>query len=200
MSAHVTVENISNASATYLAERIELDMTPGHSSYFCWSIDCYPTNVSLSTSNIQLAPGQKDSTFIGYLTPYDAIGHEGTSVVKYVFFNENDASDSISAVFVYVAIDNTTAIDTRMLSDEEFFAYPNPAKDQLNIAYGNLSKFSTGRVVVRDLLGSTVKVQDITMNQNLLKINVSDLNKGVYFYAIELDGVNLHTKKFVVSK
>lgn len=200
LEAKATVENISAQTNSYLVLRTELNMTPGHTSYYCWSIDCYPPNVDLSTSNITLSPGQKDSTFVAYLTPYDGTGgFAGTSVVRYRFFNENDAADSISAVFVYTAT-GTSSISTRILDKNDFYAYPNPTTDMLNVAFGEIDGYRSGKIVIRNALGSEMIAKPINLSRNMANLDVSTLDRGVYFYTIQLDGKNIHTKKFVVSK
>ena len=201
LETKATVQNTSATQNTYLVERFELSMVPGHTSYFCWSIDCYPPNVDLSTSTVVLAPNAKDSTFVGYLTPYDATGGiEGTSVVKYVFFNQNNPADSISAVFIYTATQATTGIKTRVLGKDDFYAFPNPSSNELNIAFGDITSYSNARIIIRNALGSEMINNNISTTLNLSKIDVSRLERGVYFYTIQLDGQNVHTKKFAVAK
>ncbi len=201
LEGKVTVENTSANTNTYKVERIELSMQPGHSSYFCWSIDCYPPNVSLATSDVVLGQNDRDSTFIGYLTPYDNNGGiSGTSVVKYIFFNVNDAADTISTVFVYNATGSTGIVDTRILKENDFYAYPNPSTNYLNIAFGNIKAHKVGKVIIRNALGSELINSSFDLNRNLATVDVSRLERGVYFYTIQLDGKNVHTKKFAVSK
>ena len=201
MSTYVTVENVSANTNIYRVERQELSMVPGHSSYFCWSIDCYPPNVSIATSTVTLGPNEKDSTFTGYLTPYDSLGpYDGTSVVKYVFYNDGDLSDSISAVFVYTATPASGEVQARVLNSNDFYAFPNPTVNELKVAYGDITGVQKGRLIIRNILGSELIVQNIDLKNNIAHIDVSRLNKGVYFYSVELDGKNVHTKKFAVSK
>lgn len=200
LEAKVTVENTSATTNDYRVERFELDMTPGHSSYFCWSIDCYSSSVSLSTSIVTLAQGERDSTFIGYLTPYDGNGGiAGTSVIKYLFFNENDNSDTISRVFVYTA-NPFVGIQTRVLNENDFYAYPNPTVNTLNIAFGDINGYTAGKIIIRNVLGSELINKSININSNLSSIDVSSLERGVYFYTVQLDGQKFQTKKFAVSK
>lgn len=200
MSSHVKIENISNDTNSYKVQRFELDMTAGHTSYFCWSIDCYSTNVSLSTSNVILTPNGRDSTFYGYLTPYDNNGGiAGTSVVKYTFFNENRSEDTVSVVFVYTA-SPVSGVKTKTLDVNEFYAYPNPAVDNLNVAFGDVKGFKSGRIIIRNALGSELLNESIDLNSNIASIDVTGIERGVYFYTIQLDGTNLQTKKFAISK
>jgi hypothetical protein len=203
MTAYVVVENTGTDSNTYKVERIELSMTVNHSSYFCWSIDCYNPDVSLSTSSVTIAPSETNSTFYGYLTPYDSIGaYTGTSVVKYKFFNTDGAklNDTVSVVFVYSATEVSSLSRTRILGDNDFYAYPNPAVNSLNIAFGDIKGFSNGQIVVRNILGSELINQKINLSSNLESIDVSKLGRGVYFYSVLLDGKTVQTKKFAVTK
>lgn len=201
MEAKVKIENIGSLSQTYNVIRNELSMVPGHSSYYCWSIDCYPPNVDTSTSQVTLAPGASDSTFIAYLTPYDNQGkYPGTSVVRYRIYNidSDQREDTLGFVFVYTAL-NTTSLETKILSDEEVYAYPNPAVDKLNIAFGDLH-VNNARIIIRNLLGSQIITRNINPTSNFTSVDVSQLDKGIYFYTLEANGEKIHTRKFAVSK
>ncbi len=201
LDAKVTIENISATTNVYGVEREELSMTAGHTSYFCWNIDCYDPAVSLSTSFTSLDPGQKDSTFYGYLTPYNSNGGiAGTSVVKYTFFNQNQVDDTISAVFVYIATAVIGIVSTKVLNENDFYAYPNPTKNTLNVAFGDIKDFKNGRIIIRNALGSELISKSFDLKSNITSIDVTNLERGVYFYTIQLDGQKFQTKKFAVSK
>ncbi len=82
---------------------------------------------------------------------------------------------------------NTTAIDE---SNNEFTlgVYPNPASDQLFIAYTFNGDYST---TISNTLGET-----ILTNNNQSSIDITTLSSGVYFLSIENKGL-LFKRKFV---
>ena len=78
-------------------------------------------------------------------------------------------------------------------------AYPNPTGGTTTIGY-NLPESGNAKLVLRDVLGNEVQVQNAEGQQgyNTWTIDVSTLADGVYFYEIQF-GDQIITKKLVVS-
>lgn len=70
---------------------------------------------------------------------------------------------------------NTVSVESSKLS-----VYPNPAKDYVNIT--NSGSTIVEKVTIVDVNGRVVKT--VTSNSNDVRINISDLNTGVYFMNI----------------
>ncbi len=73
------------------------------------------------------------------------------------------------------------------------YVFPNPVKDVLTITADNVKQ-----VVMYNSLGQVVKTVDA--NENNMKINVSDLENGMYFVNIIDNAGNVTTNKVAVSK
>lgn len=71
---------------------------------------------------------------------------------------------------------------------------PNPATNQLNIAFNNPSVEHT--ITLFDQLGQ--KINSIKSLQNTEKINVKDLERGMYFILIE-EGANSQYQKIILE-
>ena len=78
-------------------------------------------------------------------------------------------------------------------------AFPNPANFSVSMKY-DITEFShKGQIVFYDMLGKAVKEIALSDKKGTAKINVDDLNAGVYFYSFLVDGKAISTKKLVVS-
>ena len=82
-----------------------------------------------------------------------------------------------------------------------FNAYPNPAATAVTIAFyaeaaGNAS------VSITDITGKLVKTIANSVQQGLneARVDVNNLNNGIYFYTYTLDGNVIATRKFIVNK
>ena len=64
-------------------------------------------------------------------------------------------------------------------------AYPNPAKDELNIDISNLPKYDEHRIQITDALGHICMDRIIRGEGNVLTVGVSSLKPGIYFYTIK---------------
>ena len=76
--------------------------------------------------------------------------------------------------------------------------YPNPAKDKLNIAC-NLKQNTLVQIEVLDIQGKQIKAQYFAMNkgENQVSLDLSDVQKGIYFVRMTADGESLSQKLVV---
>ena len=118
------------------------------------------------------------------------------SLVKYTFFLTNNENDKIS---FYIAFGSGSSIRPSDMV-KILNAYPNPASDNVTIAYqlpqGNMAP---AYLVVKNLIGKTVMTVPMPQASEKMMINVSDLTTGVYFYSIEQNSRALMTKKMIVK-
>ena len=86
----------------------------------------------------------------------------------------------------------TLAVDDQILDEKQFQVYPVPATEILNIK----STHSIEQVAVFNLQGQ----QLLNQNKNTEKINISNLNNGVYIVKIQTeDGLSI-TKKLIIQQ
>jgi photosystem II stability/assembly factor-like uncharacterized protein len=72
--------------------------------------------------------------------------------------------------------------------------YPNPANDKINIEVSNTSSYS---YKITDLLGKVV-VSDKVSGQSNTSVNLSSINKGIYFLTVESNGQKA-TRKIIIE-
>lgn len=77
-------------------------------------------------------------------------------------------------------------------------AYPNPAKDYINIEYILPKGYKNGTLLVFDITGNKVKEFKIDNSFNDLIINTNDFDKGTYIYKVKTGNVISKGKKFIV--
>ena len=78
----------------------------------------------------------------------------------------------------------------------EVAEYHNPTSDILNIKINGNTR--NARLVVNNMLGATVRTEAV--NSDRIRLDVSNLPNGVYFYSIVGENDILVTRRFVVSK
>ena len=191
--AYGYVKNISNASVTVNAIRIENNLASGHESNFCLGIFCYDTDVDQSQVPITLAPGQTDTTYKITLTHY---GIPGESSVTMVLKNAADANDSILHK-VYFMEDPTSGVedDLATLGYSLDLAGSNPVSTsaQLRVA---LPAGATANLVLTDLAGRSLTNQQVSTS-GLVELPVSGLASGIYMARLEVNGQALDAIKLV---
>lgn len=94
--------------------------------------------------------------------------------------------------------DVLSSLGQQATSDETITFYPNPATDFINIIYKAVS-YKNLKVSVADVNGRIVKqwtVSSAGENSGSQLVNISDLNKGIYFIRIE-NNENTTVSKFI---
>jgi hypothetical protein len=189
MTAHVTITNNGSTPEYVFVARISQNLASGHASYFCWN-QCYDPTVAVSPDSTLLAPGASTYIFNGDLNP---LGYEGSSSVSYAFFDRD--GDSAFAAFNYEALPTgINELSAKALQT----ASPNPANIFTKISY-NLNTGKDARIVICNMLGSTLKDIRLNDNQNTLTVSTADLKPGIYFYSLIVDGKTISSKKLIVS-
>jgi len=83
-----------------------------------------------------------------------------------------------------------TKINTK-ISDENINVYPNPAYNELNIKSDKVYN----RIVISDMMGKMVLDQNI--NNNIVNIDVSNINSGIYLLHIYNKDQGIIKRKFI---
>ena len=187
--------NTSNAM-NIKVRRVELDMIDGSMSQICWAGLCYSPDKDTSV-NYQLimagaSSGPED--FSGHYLPN---GNIGTSIVEFIFYNIDNPSISVSVVVKFWASPASIAEDA-MQGGSVSEIYPNPATNYVNLDFNLTPSVKDAKVRIINLLGSVVKEVEIERGANQLRLDISDLDNGVYFYSVIINGDTYKTKKLIV--
>ena len=79
-----------------------------------------------------------------------------------------------------------------------FNVFPNPASQSVKIAFSNV--MDGGAIKIFNNVGQCVKVIPITQATNTLEIDISSLEKGVYYINVEQTGGTIKPQRLVVVK
>ena len=198
------VKNISGNGAIYGCEVQEITNVPVTDLQVCYGPACYsatagvPTVYTIPGVSLSLAGGAIDSTF--KVAPFSGFGawtggESATWRVK--IFNTTNPNDSASVVITFqaygVGVEEITANNVALNT------YPNPATDIISVNYSIDGNVNNAKLNVYDIVGKKVKSYVLTNNKDQLSINVSDLNSGVYFYSIMVDGKAIKTERVIVK-
>ncbi|HNQ20910.1 MAG TPA: T9SS type A sorting domain-containing protein, partial [Bacteroidales bacterium] len=102
-------------------------------------------------------------------------GHLGTSIIRYTFFDMNNAVDSASMIAVYVA---TPVGIEELVENDNILLYPNPTSGIANL---NLDLKNDLTLEIFNSLGVRVLQENILNNS----IDLSLLPEGIYYYRIK---------------
>jgi len=168
----LAVENISDNNINVKVKKTEISVVPGTENSFCW-VMCYDASVLVSTKYITIPAHSMNSTdFYGEYYPK---GHLGTSIIRYTFFDMNNAVDSASMIAVYVA---TPVGIEELVENNNILLYPNPTSGIANL---NLDLKNDLTLEIFNSLGAMVLQENFLNNS----IDLSLLPEGIYYYRIK---------------
>lgn len=107
-----------------------------------------------------------------------------------------------------VAVDNHPGTaegsrkDGEMYSDDQITVsniYPNPADESAEIDYHIKGDVKDAKLTFYSVLGSQVAEHTLDRNERKVRIATRDMNSGMYFYKLSLNGQKVVTKKLMVS-
>jgi len=189
-----SVENTSGSAVEVKVRSTEVSVIPGTLNYFCWA-QCYEPGVTLSPTSITLQPGERVNAFYGDYIPQ---GQAGISSIKYCFFNVANEADSVCGIVRFsaspVGVNDLSAAGRSNISK----SYPNPASNDLFIDYAVGE--GVGRIDIYSMLGMKVKSVNLTGQQGRVNLNVAALPAGMYLYRLVVNGQDVQTKRFSVSR
>lgn len=94
---------------------------------------------------------------------------------------------------------NCVGINEYLNNKNKEAVYPNPNKGlmQANI---RLNVGEKGEIVIYDLLGKQLSTYNLVEGKNDFEIDQSNLESGVYFYSIAINGIIKESKKLIIVK
>lgn len=141
----------------------------------CTSV-CYTTPQSIVPET--MAPGDT----LEVKLQFSPNGEIGDADIELIFEKTDDAS--ISATTRYLASSTAVSVDKIDTEAPFFNAYPNPARNTLNVELVNIEGAKWAKIY--NLLGQELKAVELDeMTDVSIKIDVADLREGFYLITIE---------------
>lgn len=189
------IRNLTGQDLNVLVKKEVIEDLEGVSNFFCWGL-CFGPDTYVSPNPV--AVPANSVTSVGALS-FHAMFDEnvfGKVQVRYSAYDERHPEDAaiINVVF------HRSGEGIQEVSAVRFGqAYPNPASSVVNFDY-NINASDRASVSVYNLLGQEVKSQQVNGMQGHLSVSVADLNEGIYFCKLFVNGSAVSTEKFVVKK
>ncbi len=193
---HAIFKNGTDKGVNIKVARNQIDMMGESVSTFCWEL-CFPDFVDTSANSIYIPAGgySELEAFSGH---FEIRGSEGVSIIEYTFYKEENPEEKTSIVVKFDSSPtglNETILRNINVSD----IYPNPATTNVTIDYNLPLEVNNANIKIVNILGSVVKEQQLSKLDNKVRINTSNMNSGIYFYSINVNGYNYLTKKLIIK-
>ena len=189
------IRNLTSEDWNVLVKKEVIEDLEGVSNYFCWGL-CFGPDTYVSPNPV--AVPANSVTSVGALS-FHAMFEDnvfGKVQVKYSAYDERHPEDAVTINVVF----HKSGEGVHEVAAVRFGqAYPNPASSVVNFDY-NVNASDRASVSVYNLLGQEVMSLPINTLQDRLSISVADLNNGIYFCNLFVNGSAVKTEKFVVKK
>ncbi len=195
---YLNVKNIGVKTINVICKKYQLTMLDSTEITMCWAGSCYSPEINVSPNAQPIEAGQTITDFIGHYNQQEFRPlAPGESVVSWVFFDSANVKDSISVTIKYTSypLDIEDVIANRAALSN---AYPNPAGVSASFDY-SIEPGSTGSVIIRNILGSTVQSGQLISGSGKFTINTTNLKDGIYFYSLLVDSNIPQVKKLIVK-
>jgi len=188
----IKVLNANNQNVKVLVRKTELLIEDGSENSFCWGV-CYLPSAFVSFLSVELAASESDSTsFRGEYMPQ---GTTGTTIIEYVFFDQDNPADSTYFTALYNS--NSTGIN---ISPNNYFIsplYPNPAKINASFRY-SVNPVLDNRYRITNLIGVEIVNKKINESSGIIDIDVTELGPGIYFFSCSNQKEIHSTQKLII--
>lgn len=190
------IRNLTSGDLNVIVEKEVIEDLEGTINLFCWG-QCFAPETFVSPNPVTVPANSlnPDQYPLSFHVIFDE-GVFGKVQIKYSAYDERHPSDRVTINVVF----NKSGEGVHENTVAHFGqAYPNPASSLVNFDY-NLNPGDKASVSIYNLLGQEVRTQSVNSMQNRLSISVADLNEGIYFCNLFVNGCALKTEKFVVKK
>jgi hypothetical protein len=190
---HMQVRNKTTDPIKVLIEKEIVQDLEGVMNSFCWGM-CYGPDTFVSPTAVEVAPGSVNTDDLSFHALYDETVF-GDVIIKYYAYEERNPDDRISIIVRFRKSGEGVGENSRPMSLSK--AYPNPATTTVNFNYsfdGSLC------AVIYNLVGQEMMRQELNANDGQMSFSVVDLQEGIYFCTMMVNGRAMNTQKFVVRK
>jgi hypothetical protein len=193
--ANIDIRNTSGSAQTYGVRRFDVTLNANGTStaeaFFCFGGDCYTPGITDSQNPITLQPNEKSSDLSGQfqmlLAELKEISVTGLSIVKYTFYNVNNANDTLQFAFHYN--DPAVGLHQKTFVRPSLTLAPNPARGSAQ-AIVTVGSATDCDIAIYNALGALVSTSkaEVREGTHTLSLDLSQLRKGVYFVSVSTTG------------
>lgn len=171
-----------------------LDVSDSSSAYIYWQFGGTPSGDINSNGIIDGSDIAGDVDMNGVIDGSEIAGDMNGNGVIDVWEVSGDSNGN-------GIIDNGEVLSIFDISsvDINYSLYPNPVSSMLTVNYSVDSDGANMTLDVYDIVGKNISTRNLLSTKGQLKIDVSKMNAGVYFYTIRANGKALKTERVIIN-
>jgi len=190
------IKNNTDKAQFYIIRKVSNDLGGTQKGYFCLDKNCLEPGIDEFSKRVE--PGE---TLGGLYYSLETGLVTGQNNLKFEVFVRGNPQGAIQHQ-VNINIDEhhvkSLIFQSRDITIQD--VYPNPVTDQAFIDYKIHNESMKAKVVIHNILGSSVGDYNLPSSENRIKITTDEFSAGVYFYTVYLDNTGVLTRKLIIRK
>jgi hypothetical protein len=194
----IDIFNNNSVDMDIKMKRYEMSVQSGTGNSYCWSI-CTNEAQAGDYPVWSLGPVQpvgSQTSFAGFTADHYPHGVAGQNTYLYVWYDYANPNDSAALTITF-----DVALGQQELNAQDFVlsVYPNPASSTV---YFNVDGNNTKdvKILLTDALGKTVKTIEVPETTGIIRMNVTDINPGIYFYTLQVNRKAISTRRLMITR
>lgn len=200
LHGEMVVTNNTSSTLSLRCTSTVIMITAGHKYQYCWGQTCSPFTSNNYALNdiVTLGAGESTETFYFKFRHY---GNPGQTKVCFDWFDNNNPGEVVTTCvnFCVDAECNLSASEIKATANISAIS-PNPVTKTAVVSYDFATMPNQGKIKIHNLVGSLMKVVELTQASGGLIIEAADFENGIYFISIENEGRVFETKRLVIAK
>lgn len=192
----IKIRNTGDKSQFYVIKLAESELSGTQKGYFCFEKTCLEPGVIEFSKKVDAG-----ITLEGLYYVLETGLVAGQYPIKFEVFAKG-FYNTIEEYPVNVSIEER-ALKAYVFQSKDITIndiYPNPVSDLAFIDYKLHNEAVKAKVIVHNILGSSINDLALPFGETRVKIEASDMVSGVYFYTVYLDNVGVITRKMIVRR
>ena len=191
---HMQIRNLTTEDMGVIVEKEVVDGLEGTMNWFCWGM-CFSPDVFVSPSAVPVVANSLNTDDLSFHMMFDEPVF-GAATMRYSAYEERHPDERVT---IFVKFHKSGASVDETPSCTFSHAYPNPASSVVRFNY-ELSSTDNAVASIYNLLGQEVMKQELSGIHGQLSFSVADLQEGIYFCNLMVNGRTMKTEKFIVKK
>ncbi|HEX5167902.1 MAG TPA: T9SS type A sorting domain-containing protein [Cyclobacteriaceae bacterium] len=196
IKAPLNFKNNSTRPLTLIIRKAGGQIGTSQRNYYCRDGNCL--DESVEDYIVKVEPGQ---TLNSLQVALEAGLVPGESSIRYIAFNKSNPTEALEVELNFIVEEKTEKVNiysSRTITLQD--VYPNPATNFAFVDYKMDQDNTKAKIILHNVLGNSVGEYDLQPTETKAKIQTSDLNPGIYFYTLYVNGEAVMTRKIVVNK
>jgi hypothetical protein len=192
----IKIRNGSDKAQFYIIRKVQSDLGSTQKGYFCFDKICLEPGIDEFSKRLE--PGETVEKLHYTLETGLVTGQNSLRFEVFVKGNPAHSIDHAVNIFVDEKRSKSHVFASKDITIHD--VYPNPVVDQAFIDYRLHNENLKAKIVIHNILGSTMSENELPSSETRVKMQTYDLAAGIYFYTLYLDNNGVLTRKLIVRK